>query len=239
MAKMMMPGKVGQAIGNLQALKVLFICTYDRLDDDDDSDDDDSDDDDDDVESPTPDWKILARILSQVRQRITLDVTKVQAWDAEESQSLARLIRGHPTITCFEDSSGMFPYKSLDTLYSTLATLPSLESVKLSNFRWPVDGPALANPRSLTELLRESSLRSVCFHRFYFTLALYQATANALMERTAVNNLEFWNCSFSARECADMMTNGLARNTSVISITVVSKHGVGGVFFDALQRLYR
>jgi hypothetical protein len=107
--------KVGQALGNLQALKVLFICTYDRLVDDDD-----------DVESPTPDWKILVRILSQVRQKITLDVTNVLAWDTEESQALARVIRGHPIITCFQDSSGMDgmpPYESLDTLYSALATL--------------------------------------------------------------------------------------------------------------------
>jgi hypothetical protein len=60
----------------------------------------------------------------------------------------------------------------------------------------------MAQHESLTELLRVPSLRSVCFDRFSFTTVLCQATANALMEGTAVANLEFSDCSFPAEECA-------------------------------------
>jgi hypothetical protein len=51
--------KVGQAIGNLQALETLHICHSHYPDDDDE-------------EVHTPDWDALALILSHVRQRITL-----------------------------------------------------------------------------------------------------------------------------------------------------------------------
>jgi hypothetical protein len=78
----------------------------------------------------------------------------------------------------------------------------------------------LAYPESLTELLLVPTLRFVRFNNFSFTPALFQATANALMEGTAVTKLEFIECSFSAVECDIIMAKGLSRNTSVISITV-------------------
>jgi hypothetical protein len=127
----------------------------------------------------------------------------------------------------------LFPYESLDTLFSTLATLPALESI---SFGAPevrhADESTLANPGSLTELLRVPSLRSVSFHRFSFTPALFQAAVNALMEGTAVTKLEFKNCSFSAEESAARMASGLSRNTSVISIIVQCDNA--RVLFDAL-----
>jgi hypothetical protein len=65
----------------------------------------------------------------------------------------------HPSITSFEDS-GKFPYESLDTLFSTLITLPALES---ASFGAPevmqADESTLANPESLVELLRVPTLR--------------------------------------------------------------------------------
>jgi hypothetical protein len=64
-------------------------------------------------------------------------------------------------------------------------------------------------------------LRFVCFNNFYFTRALIQAIANALMEGTTVTALEFKRCSFSADESAAQLATGLSRNTSVISFTVV------------------
>ncbi len=89
---------------------------------------------DDEVVVPIPDSEIIARILSHVRQKITLEVTSHDSvWHAEESRSFARAIHGHPYITHFCDR-GMFPYQSLDTLFSTLTTLPALESV---SFRAP------------------------------------------------------------------------------------------------------
>jgi hypothetical protein len=248
--------KLGQAIGNFQALKMLLIQGDEDSDDDSDDDtedngevepfpDDDSgddeevesipesdheedeDDDEDKEESdhkeeeeePIPEWEILARILSHVRQRIIL----TDEWRAENARSFARAIRGHPTITCFE-SDTMFPYEASDALYSALATLPALESITLSNRQLnarPEDESALANPESLMELLRVPSLRSVYFETFHFTSALCHATANALMEGTLTTKIEFRNCSFSASgECPAIMAKGLTRNTSVISIEV-------------------
>jgi hypothetical protein len=210
--------KVGQAIGNLQSLELLHISTYDFASDS-------SDEDEDTVVPPlpVPDWEILARILSHVRQRITLTVTPhVSAWRAENSRSFPRAIHGHPTITSFE-GGGMYPYESLRTLYSALATLPALESV---SFRSPeeihADESALAYPESLTELLRVPSLRSVCFECFDFTTALCEALVNALIEGTAVTKLRFSECFFPDGECAAILANGLSRNTSVSHIEVVS-----------------
>jgi hypothetical protein len=125
----------------------------------------------------------------------------------------------------------LYPHEASDTLYSALATLPALESVRISFL--PEDESSFANPESLTELLRAPSIRSaVTFGDFFFTSAVCQATANALTEGTAITNLEFNNSYFPARECAAIMANGFGRNTSVISMKVTAK--VGGALFDAL-----
>jgi hypothetical protein len=69
-------GKLGGVIGNLQALDRLRISTHNYLDESDYSDEDD-----DEGAPPVPilDWEILARILRHVRQKITIDITDVQA----------------------------------------------------------------------------------------------------------------------------------------------------------------
>jgi hypothetical protein len=195
--------KLGRAVSNLKALKKVCIGKYYTEDED----------------LCIVDWEIVARILSHVRQRITLYINDHLAWDVEESRLFARAIHGHPTITSFEDNRDS-PYESLDALYSALATLPALEWVKLSAS--PEDDITLANPESLAELLRVHTLRSVCFDEFHFTSALCQATANALMEGTAITNLKFRDCSFPAEGSAAIMANGLKRNTSVLSIEVES-----------------
>jgi hypothetical protein len=189
---------VGQAIGNLQELKRLCIYTPSNHENE---------------VVPIPAWEILARIFSHVRQRITLTIIiHASEWRVEDVQALARAIHGHPTITCFE-GGGRLPYESLDTLHSALATLPALESVKLS--APPEDEISLANPESLADLLQVPTLRFVRFNNFSFTPALCQAAANAFIGGAAVTKLEFSSCSFAALECAVMMANGLARNTSV------------------------
>jgi hypothetical protein len=111
--------KVGQAIGNLQALETLYIFSTHRDYGDDDDHEDYSDED-----SPSPDWKILARILRYMRQSVAVVINDVRLRTVEEVQPFARAIRGHPTITGLRDR-GMFPYESLDTLYSALITLPA------------------------------------------------------------------------------------------------------------------
>jgi hypothetical protein len=195
--------KVGRAVSNLKTLKRLCIAGYDL--------------DDDDEDLLILDWEIVARILRYVRQSITIDITDVLACDAEEAGLFARVIHGHPTITSFV-GGGNFSHESLDALYSALVTLPALESVLLC--APPEDEITLAHPESLAELLRLPTLRSVDFSEFYFTPALCQATANALMEGTAITNLKFRDCSFSAEGCAAILAKGLSRNTSVSSIEV-------------------
>jgi hypothetical protein len=217
--------KVGQAVGNLQALERLIYVTpeygYHVADADDE------------VVVPIPDSEIIARILSHVRQKITLEVTSHDSvWHAEESRSFARAIHGHPTITCFEDG-GMFPYEASDALYSALATLPALESINLSNRGLRRTRPAFSVVfESLTELLRVPSLRSVCFDDFYFTGALCRATANALMEGTTVTKLKFAKCAFFSYESPAIFANGLSRNTSVTCINVVTP--LDQTLFEAL-----
>jgi hypothetical protein len=173
--------------------------------------------------------EILALIFSHVRQKIEVKIGLYRRWHAETSRLFAQSIRGHPTITRFQDRSE-FPYKSLDSLYSAWASLPALESITLC--RWRPTEAALVHPESLTELLRVPSLRSVHFDYFEFTPALCQATANALLEGTAITDLEFRHCSFSTEGSAAMMANALSRNTSVSQISVVSLRDQG--LFDVL-----
>jgi hypothetical protein len=197
--------KLGQALGNLQALESLCITNENY----------DGDHDDPPVHS---DWRELAaRILSQLRQNVTVEVDSEHLWYAGEVQALAHAIRGHPTIIGFR-SNRCLPYESMDSLYSALATLPALEAVKLSAIR--DDGTTLANPESLRDLLRVPSLRSVSFYEFHFTSALCQATANALTEGTAITDLEFSDCSFYGEGGAAVVVNGLSTNTSVTSFAV-------------------
>jgi hypothetical protein len=153
--------KIGQAVGNLQALATLDISSRNF--------DGESEyfvEDDDGVVSPVPviDWEILAQILRHVRQNVAVNIDdERRGRTTEEVQPFAQAIRGHPTIISLQDH-GMFPYESLETLCSTLATLPALESV---SFGAPAvrqaDESTLVNPESLTAILRVPSLRSVRF----------------------------------------------------------------------------
>jgi hypothetical protein len=203
--------KVGLAIGNFQALETLYFSNLAGNS---------GDDDDDDHVVQNPDWGETACILGRIRQAfgVYLD-DNGKLWSVGEVQALGRAIRGHPTIKKFDGGEG-FPFEASDTIYSALATLPALEVVRLSSM--PEDEIYLANPETLTELLRVPSLRSVCFSRFNFTSALCSATANALMEGAAFTRLEFFNCSLSAQGGAALMASGLSRNTSVSHIEVVS-----------------
>jgi hypothetical protein len=194
---------LGVAIGNLQALKTIFICDVEDEDD----------------AAGIPAWTRLGSILSHVRQSVKIKIDAPYQWETEEMLPFVQAIHGHPTITGFEVGYGRFPYESMSMLYSTLATLPALESVELGALE-PDEGSTLANPETLTELLRVPTLLSVKFYCFYFTRALCQATANALAEGTEITDLEFEDCRFSDEECAVMMANCLSKNTSVTSIRV-------------------
>jgi hypothetical protein len=214
--------KVGQAIGNLEVLEELQIPNHKFHDDDDE------------LVVPIPDWERLARILSHMRQKIKVNLynyddagDEYELWTEGEAQGLARAIRGHPTITSFDSCYNLLHEES-DKLYSALATLPALESISLFSMT-----EHESNLESLNELLRVPSLRSVCFNEFDFTGALCQATAKALMEGTVFTSLEFNGCFFSAGECLAMITNGLGRKTSVISLTVTSR-ATNAAVFDAL-----
>jgi hypothetical protein len=74
--------RVGLAIGNLQALKNLIICTHKYRDDTDYSNDDDNEE----VvpRASIPDWEIVARILSHVRQSVTIIIDDERLRTIEE-----------------------------------------------------------------------------------------------------------------------------------------------------------
>jgi hypothetical protein len=69
--------KLGQAINNLQALELLRIYLVD-VDHDDDL-----------IVVPTHCWKILARILSHLRQKFGVELDDSNEWAMEEVQALA------------------------------------------------------------------------------------------------------------------------------------------------------
>jgi hypothetical protein len=90
--------KVGQAIGNLQALKAFKIAPLKR----------DYSDDDDDDDEVIHDWEILARVLRHVRKRITLSVSYGERlWPIEEVQAFARVIHmGIPPLQVLTITAG-------------------------------------------------------------------------------------------------------------------------------------
>jgi hypothetical protein len=207
--------KLAQAIRNLDVLERFRICTrgrprsrtHDYHEEE--------------VAAPIPNWDRLARIISDTQQNIELDNSP---WAAEEVQAFCRVIRGHPAITNFRGSISI-PYESMGLLYSALATLPALRSVRLSNSERQArleDESAMAHHESLTELLRRPSLRWVSFESTSLTPELCQATANAFMEGTATTMLKFRFCSFPDGECAAIMATGLSGNTVVSHIHVES-----------------
>ncbi len=79
--------KVGQAIGNLQELKTIYISCARKNDDG--------------TDVSIPDWGELARSLSHVRQKIRITLNGLDPWAVGEMQALAMAVRGHPTITSF------------------------------------------------------------------------------------------------------------------------------------------
>jgi hypothetical protein len=203
--------KIGQAIGNFQALETLYISNLGA------NDINEIRDDDDDQEVSNPDWGETACILRHIRQAFGVYLDNSELWSVGEVQALARVIRGHPTMKKFDSGNNLL-YEASDTMYSSLATLPGLERVRLSSL--PEVEMNLANPESLTELLRAPSLWSVYFSEFLFTSVLCEATAKALMEGTAITDLSFRNCVFSAEGSATLMASGLSRNTSLSHIEV-------------------
>jgi hypothetical protein len=131
--------KLGEAIDYLQVLEMFSTDTRaERADGGHD----------DDLLVPARGWEILARILSHVRQKVTVELD-FNTWAVEDVQALARAIRGHPAITYFNCGKAL-PHESMDSIYSALATLPALEAIQLSTP--PEDEIALANPESLAEL---------------------------------------------------------------------------------------
>jgi hypothetical protein len=209
--------KLGQTIGNLQSLEKFSISRNDERD------------------IPASDFEIQCHILRHVRQKIEVNLFHIGYWDVEQCRLFARVIRGHPTITTFT-YDGYYPCVCLDVLYSAMATLPALESIRLRGCyeeTTPEDESALAHPESLTELLRVSTLRSVSFEYFVFTPGICETIANELMEGTAtIADLEFRHCSFSSEVCPVTVANGLGRFTSVSRIKVMSPLDL--VLFDAL-----
>jgi hypothetical protein len=122
------------------------------------------------------------------------------------------VIRGHPTITRFECVED-FPYAASGGLYSALAALPALKAITLTNDEWltrPEDESSLANPESLTELLRIPSLRFV-----------FMLQENASLESLTVQN---WNISFELKNVKYLaLVTALQRNKALKTLSMYPK----------------
>jgi hypothetical protein len=202
--------KVGQGIGNLEALETLHILVSGDPDP---------------GSGPIeiaqqrtlkPDWERLGYILKHLRKNIRLQVddgseTEGHLRYAVDVDSFARMLRGQPMVVRF-GTWDIFYRGPLGTVCAALSTLPALESVDLGHRRREDTEqggePTVLDPKHMAILLRASCLRSVEFKHFDFTnFALCQATASTLrVKESAITKLTFWRCNFAAEGDAEVMS---------------------------------
>jgi hypothetical protein len=121
------------------------------------------------------------------------------------------VIRGHPTITRFECVED-FPYAASGGLYSALAALPALKAITLTNDEWRTrpEDESMANPESLTELLRIPSLRFVSMLQ-----------ENASLESLTVQSR---NISFELKDVKYLaLVTALQRNKTLKTLSMYPK----------------
>jgi hypothetical protein len=199
--------KAGQIVGNLMELRALNIHFLP-------SDDYGGD------EVRMHDWEILTRILRKLRRKVALRLdTEDYDAEVEEIQGLARAIHGHPMISGFQHSPTGFTFANLAPWCSSLATLPSLETVILGLQEPETEEQRdLVNLEPLKELLRAPALRCVTFDSFYFTNALCHVVASALEEGSSVIDISFdEECTFPDGGRA-IIANALKINASVTHV---------------------
>jgi hypothetical protein len=204
--------KIAEGIGNLQMLSRISIKESHS--------------------PPAPDWEILACILRRLQRGIVLDVEWGELQYPEALPGLARVIRGQTMITGFSTGEGV-PYQCLDTVCSTLLTLPALRNVSFNSID-EQDTEEGQSFESVIQLLRLPTLRQVEFLVFTFTNILSKAVAKALNERSEITDLTFGYCSFPEGG-GTAIASALTTNTTLkrlkfeASIRVDEK-----VFYDVL-----
>jgi hypothetical protein len=197
--------KVGQGIGNLEALETLHVLVS-------------GDPDSGTIENDqTPDWERLGYILTHLGKTIRLQVDDASETEghhlryAIDVDGFSRMLRWQRMVTRF-GTGDIFYRGSLGTVCAALSMLPALVSVDLGHRKWEETEQGaeatVLDPEHVTMLLRASSLRYVEFKHFDFTnFALCQATANTLREKeSAITKLTFWNCNFAAGGDAEVMS---------------------------------
>jgi hypothetical protein len=150
--------------------------------------------------------------------------------------NFALAIQGVSTIQTFHADCDMIFWESINTLTSSLASLPSLENVTLGYFYYEGRPPAGEFP-GLTNLLKSPSLRSIKFSQFDFTSGLSRALLAAFEEESFVTDLQFSNCYLGFEDDDETGTilallQALQRNSSVKTLSLV-KNQVG-LFFDGI-----
>jgi hypothetical protein len=167
-----------------------------------------------------------ARRLSSVLElkSLRLDGDSIP-WILNHIDCFVNQCRGNKSVAAVH----LFPHSVNghgDDIWKKVAqAIGNLQSLKFLHI-----STTMAHHESLTDLLRLPSLRSVRFHHFVFTTALCQATANALIEGTAITKLNFLKCSFPAVESAAILANGFSSNTSVSSISVHQCNNVRALY---------
>jgi hypothetical protein len=209
--------KVGQIVGNLTELNRIEINFYPYDVDVYDFYDDYSC-----FEVRRPDWEILIRILSHLRQKVRSTISFGLGFfglPLEQIQGFARAIYGHPMLWDF-DFQELISFVDLGPWCSAMATLPSLKRVRFG--LWEPESEeerVLLNLEPLKELLRTPALRVVQFDDFYFNNELCYAIANALEEGSSITDMIFDDkCAFPDGGRA-IIANALKTNASVIKVT--------------------
>jgi hypothetical protein len=202
--------KVGQGVGNLKSLRILSV----RLNS---------------VE--IADWKLLARILPYIQNKIELKIIGGSIRGTEDMRAFARAIQGHPAITRFV---ARFFFENTTTLCSALATLPNLESVVLDGLGRE-EVPTFQSPESMTEFLRAPSLRIVKFRYSCFASSVCQAIAMSLRHGSSITSLEFLQCSFPEGG-SEEIASALKENATLTTFQISSVPGViSQAFYDAMS----
>jgi hypothetical protein len=193
--------KVGEGLANFESLKRFIVYQVEGED----------------MYEQTPriDFGILGLVLPYLRQNLHFGIRSPSALLLQqEVQALTRAIRRHPTIKEFNTGHN-FPVGTFHIILSALATLPSLEGIRLGTNA--SDGSHFEHPEALKKLLLSPSLRKVYFAAFTFCGAVCRALEEALQGESNIACLIFDNCSFPAN-AGDRVARALKQNTTLTTV---------------------
>jgi hypothetical protein len=152
--------KVGEAIGNLEALQDIQLHLNDRP-------------------PLVPDWNTLSCVLSFLGHEIKLHVGYYRSWNEVNVHLFAMSISDIPFINVIVQSCHNIPAWCFAIFMNALVTLPSLEDVVLLG-RDERNQLSASTMISMQVLLQSRSLRSLWFESYCITREMVQCLILAL-----------------------------------------------------------